>query len=810
MKHLILVLFSISSFLVVFKANAQTKFLFDAKSAESAGNADWVIDADSYNLGWSTGPAVLGGGNEANAQKTPNPVQSGITASTSEGYWKGGISAWAVELVQLGYYVETLPYNGLITYGNSSNTQDLSNYDVFVVCEPNILFTSSEKTAIMQFVQNGGGLFMVSDHDNSDRNNDGYDSPYIWNDLINNNSVQTNPFGFVFDYADFSQTTTNIPNLPSDPLLHGTAGDVTQAQWSAGTSLTLSPTANSSVKGVIYKTGSSFGNTNVMVAYATFGSGKVVGFGDSSPCDDGTGDNNDVLYDGWLGDANGNHRKLILNASIWLATSSASTPTVSTLAATSVGATSATLNGTVNPNAASTTYWFEWGLTTAYGNSTTSTNAGNGSLQVIVSSNLAGLTAGNTYHYRLVASNNQGTTYGSYEWFAPGVPTLSTTAPSSITAFSASSGGNISFTGGLPILSRGVCYATTSNPTLLSSTVQSGSGSGVFVSNMVGLSANATYFVRAFATNSSGTYYGENQQFTTLATLPVISTVQPSSITNNSALSGGSIASTGGLTIIAKGVCWSLNANPSIVDNFTNEGSGSDLFTSTITGLLPSTSYHVRAYATNSLGTAYGSEFIFTTLANPYLTINPSVTTVPSFAGNAQLVVSSNIVWTAQSNSAWCSVIPSGTGTSTLSVSYELNDSEARDAIITFSGNNLPPVTTTIHQLKGEPSAFPTSFSAANIVLNWEEPIEGVLPTAYLVRMSTVGFDAIILPQDGVPIPDSEADKNIPYGTHNVVYKNINPATTYYFKLFAYRGDNNTIDYKLDGTIPQIRIVTNP
>jgi hypothetical protein len=86
--------------------------------------------------------------------------------------------------------------------------------------------------------------------------------------------------------------------------------------------MTLNPTANSTVKGIIYKTGSSTtGNTNVMVARSNFGAGRVVGIGDSSPCDDGTGDPNDVLYDGWIADASGNHQKLIINATIWLASS---------------------------------------------------------------------------------------------------------------------------------------------------------------------------------------------------------------------------------------------------------------------------------------------------------------------------------------------------------------------------------------------------------------------------------------------------------------------------------------------------------
>jgi hypothetical protein len=77
-----------------------------------------------------------------------------------------------------------LPYNGNITYGDSSNSQDLSNYKVFIVVEPNIKFTASEKTAMLSFVANGGGLFIVSDHNISDRNNDGWDSPAIWNDFL--------------------------------------------------------------------------------------------------------------------------------------------------------------------------------------------------------------------------------------------------------------------------------------------------------------------------------------------------------------------------------------------------------------------------------------------------------------------------------------------------------------------------------------------------------------------------------------------------------------------------------------------------
>jgi hypothetical protein len=306
---------------IVSAGRSQTSILFDATKAETASNADWIIDADLFNLGYGPNPYI--GGDEANAQRIPTPSQSGITSGTPESYWTGAISAWAVDAVKLGYTVETLPYNGNISYGNTSNAQDLSNYDIFVVCEPNILFTASEKTAIMNFIQNGGGLFMISDHDNSDRNGDGYDSPYIWNDLMTNNSVDNNPFGILFDYEFFNEATTNIPNLPGNPLLHGSYGDVSLVEFYGGTSMTLNRSHNSSVTGVVYMSGySNTGTTGVMCAYATYGNGRVVALGDSSPADDGSGDDGDNLYDGWIEDANGNHERLIMNATIWLAEAS--------------------------------------------------------------------------------------------------------------------------------------------------------------------------------------------------------------------------------------------------------------------------------------------------------------------------------------------------------------------------------------------------------------------------------------------------------------------------------------------------------
>ena len=315
-KIYIVVLLSLVTFNL---SKAQVKILYDATKAETAGSADWVIDADAHDLGYSSGPAVLGGGDESDPQRFPTPDQSTVTSSTLETYWEGGISAWGIDMVKKGYYVETLPYNGSITYGNSGNVQDLSNYKVFIVDEPNIKFTAAEDTAIMQFVRNGGGLFMISDHNGSDRNNDGIDSPHIWQAFMDTVSSHPFPFGISVDYVDISGTYSNVSNLPGDPLLHGVMGNVTEVMWSDGTTFTLKPANNASVKGVVFKTGSSTtGTTGCLVAYSKYGNGRFVAMGDSSPADDGSGDPNDNLYNGWTQDASGNHERLIVNATIWL------------------------------------------------------------------------------------------------------------------------------------------------------------------------------------------------------------------------------------------------------------------------------------------------------------------------------------------------------------------------------------------------------------------------------------------------------------------------------------------------------------
>jgi len=109
--------------------------------------------------------------------------------------------------------------------------------------------------------------------------------------------------------------------------------------------------------------------------------------------------------------------------------------------------------------------------------------------------------------------------------------------------------------------------------------------------------------------------------------LPEIATVEITGITINSAISGGTIISDGGCDLTEKGVCWNTTGNPTTSDPKSNSGTGSDNFSSNITGLASATKYYVRAFAKSEVGTAYGEEIVFNTKVadaegNQYNTVN--------------------------------------------------------------------------------------------------------------------------------------------------------------------------------------------
>ncbi len=377
------------------------------------------------------------------------------------------------------------------------------------------------------------------------------------------------------------------------------------------------------------------------------------------------------------------------------------------------------------------------------------------------------------------------------------LPTISTSAVGNVTSTTATCGGNVTSDGGANVTERGVCWSTSQNPTISDSHTVDGSGVGSFISNISGLTAGVTYYVRAYATNSVGTAYGDevsltvpgssnvdevvvsfngstwvaadillvedhstdgyitiaiektqrcsrnntdvyllgflknttgswtysssgghyclyrdpsyiyrdangvlgnaggaywgwnevknsfveniteidlnnmtisgtfSQDFFDIAdyiaagnTIPTnrktltvtlnnahfndtsavtgatVTTAVVSNITSTSATCGGNVTSDGGANVTARGVCWSTHHNPTISDSHTDDGSGTGSFTSGMTGLFPNTTYYVRAYAVNSVGTRYGNEVSFTTSNIEYGQPCPNATTVTDIDGN--------------------------------------------------------------------------------------------------------------------------------------------------------------------------------
>jgi len=282
-------------------------------------------------------------------------------------------------------------------------------------------------------------------------------------------------------------------------------------------------------------------------------------------------------------------------------------PAVATVqAASNILSYSATVNGTVNGKGLSSTVSFEYGLTTAYGSTAWAAQTPvTGASNVAVSAALTGLQSNTTYHYRIKTSNAVNISYSDDVSFTTvlSAPQLTTTAISSITGTTASSGGNI-YDGGASVTARGVCWSTTSSPTTADSKTTDATGTGAFVSAITGLANGTKYYVRAYATNSVGTSYGSEVNFTTYF-IPTLTTAPALDIKGNTATAGGAITNVGGGSVTAQGLCWSTSATPTTANSVTTS------FTAIMTGLSPNTTYYVRSYATNPAGTGYGSQISF-------------------------------------------------------------------------------------------------------------------------------------------------------------------------------------------------------
>ena len=193
------------------------------------------------------------------------------------------------------------------------------------------------------------------------------------------------------------------------------------------------------------------------------------------------------------------------------------------------------------------------------------------------------------------------------------LPEVTTHQIENITSTMAKSGGEISSRGKSKIISSGICWDTISNPTTGSNVWYDSLLQEKFSVSITGLFPGQTYYLRSFAVNSLGTSYGEEISFTTLPSVPVLTTAVISEISVNSAKSGGLIITDGGKKITEYGICWSTSPEPTVSDSRIADKTGNKEFISEIKKLMPDRKYYVRAYATNSIGTGYGESKEFNT-----------------------------------------------------------------------------------------------------------------------------------------------------------------------------------------------------
>lgn len=296
------------------------RVLFDNAHHQRAGNGDWVVDT-SGRLPWPSVP-----------QK--------------EDDWSGAMSSFGKSLFDTGRFtVETLRPSSRFGYGDGSE-QDLKNYDVLVVPEPSSRFTPEESKAVVDFVRNGGGLLMVADHSESDRDGNGWDSVQVFNDMLQTATAgggeeasTASPFGFHVDSIGYSESgrldklngnvaATLSEGASEHPVMNGPHGTVAKAGMFKGGLFVIEDgeTARPLIHAVPLGT-EGYAEGSPFVVAANPGKGRVVAVGDSAILNDGTDSHGYVKksYDSW-NDAGTQNAALFLNAVEWLSGTQAEAP----------------------------------------------------------------------------------------------------------------------------------------------------------------------------------------------------------------------------------------------------------------------------------------------------------------------------------------------------------------------------------------------------------------------------------------------------------------------------------------------------
>jgi len=420
------------------------------------------------------------------------------------------------------------------------------------------------------------------------------------------------------------------------------------------------------------------------------------------------------------------------------------------------------------------------------------------SLGTFVSS-LTGLTAGVTYNVRAYATNSAGTAYGVTQTFTSTsttttIPILTTSVVSAISSTTAITGGTITDQGSTLVSSRGLVYGTSAGSSTY--TVTSGSGAGTFTTTLTGLTQGTRYYVRSFATNVQGTGYGAEISFTTQTTATVSATASVTSIAGTTAIGGGTITTDGGATVTSRGLVWGTTSGSSTYS--LTAGTGTGTYTSSITGLNNGTTYFVRAFAVNSIGTTYGPEVQFAT---------PSTATVAS-----------TITSTITSSTAILGGVLSSTGGATTSVGimYTANADFSGTYTTTtislnadFSGTFTSTITglTAVTNYKARTFATNAAGTTYGPVISFTTPVAPIVVGSsygggvvyYILRSGDLGYDANI--QHGLIAATSDQSSAVVWAKTNTnigaTAENIGTGLSNTNLIIANQGNTGTYGAKI-------------
>ncbi len=321
---------------------------------------------------------------------------------------------------------------------------------------------------------------------------------------------------------------------------------------------------------------------------------------------------------------------------------------LSTDTITNIDYTSCTLSGSIIDLGSEgiSQYGFCWSTNQPPTIDDTLVNLGTISATGPFNAHITGLKDNTTYYVRAYALNSLGEHYGNQlpiKTLSYKKPQILTASPDSVTTSTAIVGGDVTDDGGNEVLERGVFYSASADPETSGTKLVIGNGTGEFSSRLTGLAEGTKYFVKAFATNSQGISYGSEENFATEITIvaPTVTTATPSDITTSSATVGGNVTDEGGDWVSEGGVYYGTSADPESTGTKLELTSGAGEYSTSLSSLFEGTKYYVKAYATNSKGTSYGSEESFTTDITILL---PTVTTsAPTDISDNSATVGGNV-----------------------------------------------------------------------------------------------------------------------------------------------------------------------